>query len=166
MSTLTMTAPPENFRPTPRRERPILVNSAKRVNPLHDSGPPVFRDGNLVFYPTLLTVQLPVGRRVETTRFLPPDTPNMDEALAALEADGFERTKMHQALAIRNASREFPCRQISFLVRGETFYAPDKSGVVRNCHAAWDAAAQRFDVYPTHSYLPRFFTAVTKVEYP
>lgn len=165
MSTCTVLTA-DAARATPRRERPTLVASKLRANRLHSGGPPVFKDGELLFYPTLLTVRLTVGRRVETTRFVPPDTPHIEEALAALEAEGFERTKMHQALAIRNASREFPCRQVSFLVRGETFYAPDQSGTVRNCHAAWDATKQRFDLYPTHTYLPRFFTAVTKVEYP
>jgi hypothetical protein len=143
-----------------------LPAPTRRVGAAAEGLPPTFRDGSLAFWPTLLTVRLPVGRRIETTRFIPPDTPNLEEALAALDGEGFERTKMHQALAIRNASREFPCRQLSFLVRGETFYAPDQSGVVRNCHAAWDATKQRFELYPTHSYLPRFFTAVTKVEYP
>ena len=165
MNTLTLPAPLPASR-IPRRERPILVNSAQRANALHVEGPPVFKDGELVFYPTLLTVTLPVGRRVETTRFVPPDTPHMDDALAALDEEGFELTKMHQALAIQKASREFPCRQISFLVRGESFYAPDRNGLVRNCLAAWDATTQRFDLYPSHTYLPRFFVAVTKVEYP
>lgn len=128
--------------------------------------PPVFRDGELLFYPTLLTVRLPVGRRIETTRFLPPDTPEMERVLDALDEEGFERTKMHQALAIKEASREFPCRQVSFLVTGETFYAPDRNGTVRNCHAAWDATSQRFDLFPTHGDLSRFLVAVTKVEYP
>ncbi len=165
MSTLVLPPTPPANR-IPRRERPVLVNSSLRANTLHVDGPPVFKDGELVFYPTLLTVRLPVGRRVEMTRFVPPDTANIDAALRELDGEGFELTKMHQALAIQRASREFPCRQISFLVRGESFYAPDRNGAVRNCLAAWDATTQRFDLYPSHAYLPRFFVAVTKVEYP
>lgn len=165
MSTL-VTPPAPTIRRVPRRERPVLVNSNLRANALHGDGPPTFKDGELVFFPTLLTARLQVGRRIETTRFVPPDTPHIDAAIAALDGEGFELTKMHQALAIRAASAEFPCRQLSFLVRGETFYAPDRNGLVRNCLAAWDSTTQRFDLYPTHSYLPRFFVAVTKVEYP
>jgi hypothetical protein len=146
-----------------RRDPPAFPAPADRVGAIQ---PPTFRDGGLVFYPTLLTVRLDVGRRVETTRFIPPDTPDMDEAIARLDEAGFERTKMHQALAIRRASNEFPCRQISFVVPGETFYATDRRGVVGNCHAAWDAARQRFDLYPARGCPPDFFAAVTKVEYP
>lgn len=148
----------------PRAATPTLVECQTFAPTSHEV--PVFRDGNLVFYPTTRTVRLPVGRRIETTRFLQPDDPDFDEGVAELDLEGFERTKMHQALAIKEASREFPCRQVSFLVTGETFYAPDRNGTVRNCHAAWDATSQRFDLFPTHGDLTRFAVAMTKVEYP
>lgn len=150
LATLTRAAPPPQL---------FLPRRAPRARPiLRDArGAPVD--------PFLRQVAVRVGGRRETTRLLDPDDADYAEEVAALESDGFEPTRLHQARALVGAA-DFPRLSASFVARGDVFYAFSPRGEPSNCHARWDHIARRFEAVEANRQIPGSFVALTKVEYP
>jgi hypothetical protein len=115
--------------------------------------------------PFLREVTVRAGGRLETTRLLDPGDLDFADEVAALEAEGYEPTRLHQAKALVDAA-DFPRLSASFLAKGDAFYAPDPSGFARNCHAAWDHLRCRFEVTPGGEDAEGRYVAFTKVRYP
>ncbi len=127
---------------------------------------PIIRDARgAPVDPFLRQVAVRVGGRRETTRLLDPDDADYEEEVAALDAAGFEPTRLHQARALVEAA-DFPRLSASFVARGDVFYAFSPSGEAANCHPRWDHLARRFESVEALRPTPGTFVAFTKVEYP